>query len=437
LRIYPTRRAIALAATGAPVALLVALAAPHLWTAAAAWVVMTLGMMIADAVLAAPASGLELALRAPRAVGLGAGGTAVASAHFSGRAPREVEIATGGDARLTVTPPRQRLRLEQGRGEATLALTPRRRGPAQLAGLWARWRGPLGLVWLQQQAGAQTTVAVTPDVERVKAQALDLFARDSLSGLKVQRDLGDSGDFHALRDFQTGMDVRSIDWKQSARHGRLVSAEHRSERNHHIMLAIDCGRLMSQPTARGPRIDQALNAALLLAFVGLKMGDRVGLFAFDARPGAQSGLVAGAQAFPLLQRLAAEIDYSTEETNFTLGLTTLAGRLDRRALVVVFTDFADPTSAELMLENVGRLMRTHLVLFIAFRDAELGALVEAEPQSADDVSRAVIAGRLMKQRDSVVARLRRAGAEVVDPGADDLGLALVDSYLAVKRRGRI
>jgi uncharacterized protein (DUF58 family) len=181
-------------------------------------------------------------------------------------------------------------------------------------------------------------------------------------------------------------------------------------------------------------VDRAINAALLLAFVSLKLGDRVRLFAFDARPRIASGATAGAQAFPLLQRLAASIDYTTEETNFTLGLTALSGRLDRRALIVVFTDFADATSAELMVENVARLMRTHLVLFVVFRDEELESLREQAPATPQDVSRAVVAERLLKQREAVTAKLRRLGAQIVDAPADGLPLAVLNGYLDVKRR---
>jgi uncharacterized protein (DUF58 family) len=160
----------------------------------------------------------------------------------------------------------------------------------------------------------------------------------------------------------------------------------------------------------------------------------VRLFAFDARPRISSGSTAGAQAFPLLQRLAASIDYTSEETNFTLGLNTLSGQLDRRALVVVFTDFADPTSAELMIENVARLLRTHLVMFVAFRDEELERIVDAAPQTPEDVSRAVIAASLLKQRELVVNRLQRLGAWIVEAPAGRLGVELVNSYLAAKRR---
>jgi uncharacterized protein (DUF58 family) len=248
---------------------------------------------------------------------------------------------------------------------------------------------------------------------------------------------GEGSEFHALRDFQVGMDLRAIDWKQSARHAKLVAREFRTERNHHVVLTLDTGRLMSAPLAGQPRIDRAVNAALLLAFVSLKLGDRVGLFAFDSKPRAASGATAGATAFPLIQQLASTLDYSTEETNFTLGLTTLAGRLDRRSLVVVFTEFADPTSAQLMIENVARLLRTHLVLFVVFRDEELQSIVDREPRDADDVTRAVVAAQLQAQREVVIETLRRLGAHIIEAPVDRMGSALVNGYLDIKRRDLI
>jgi uncharacterized protein (DUF58 family) len=437
VRLYPTRRAIALMAVGAAPALAVALAAPGLWTAAAAWIVLAVGLMLADALLAAPPRRLELALAAPRVVGVGRPETARLTAAFAKGGPREIELAVGVNDRLSAVPDRQIVRTHEGRAEADVRLDPVRRGEGRIEGIWARWRGPLGLVWLQRQDASHPAVTITPDVASVKEQALRLFARDAPLGAKPLTDAGEGSDFHALKEFQTGMDLGDIDWKQSARHGKLIGREYRTERNHHVLLALDTGRLMSAPAAGLPRIDRAINAALLLAFVSLRMGDRVGVFAFDSRPRLASGLASGPAAFPLLQRLCSQVDYSSEETNYTLGLTALAGRLDRRAMVVVFTDFADATSAELMIENVARLMRTHLVVFVVFRDAELEALVARAPETPEDVSRAVIAERLQKQREGVVARLRRLGAQIVDAPSDGLSSALLNSYLDVKRRDLI
>ncbi|HEY3696839.1 DUF58 domain-containing protein [Phenylobacterium sp.] len=433
--IYPTRRAVAVMAAGAPVALVAALAAPHLWVIGAAWVLATAGLVLADVWLAPSPRGLRLSLTAPGALGMGAPGEAVVEAAFRGPRSPKLQVALGADARLGVEPARQTLRLgAEGDGRARMRLIPRRRGQAVFERLWARWRGPLGLAWVQRTDTLDQRTAITPDVQGVKDEALRMFTRDAPFGMKAQIDTGEGSDFNALKEFQTGMDLRSIDWKQSARHAKLIGREYRTERNHHVVLAIDSGRLMCSPLGGAPRVDRAINAALLLAFVSLKLGDRVRLFAFDAKPRISSGAAAGAQAFPLLQRLAASIDYTAEETNFTLGLNTLSGQLDRRALVVVFTDFADPTSAELMIENVARLLRTHLVMFVAFRDEELERIVDAAPETPEDVSRAVIAASLLKQRELVVSRLQRLGAWIVEAPAGRLGVELVNSYLAAKRR---
>jgi uncharacterized protein (DUF58 family) len=437
MRLYPTRRAIVLMAAGALPALAVAVAAPGMWTAAAAWIVVAAGLMLADVALAAPPRAIRLEVETPGHLGVGRPGAARLAAEFAGRAPRAVELAVGVNERLAAAPERQTQRVVAGRAEGEVTLDPRRRGEGRIEGVWARWRGPLGLMWLQRRTPPAEPVPVTPDVAGVKEQALRLFSRDAALGAKPLTDAGEGSDFHALKEFQTGMDLGDIDWKQSARHAKLIGREYRTERNHHVVLALDTGRLMSAPAAGLPRIDRAINAALLLAFVSLRMGDRAGIFAFDSRPRLASGLASGPAAFPLLQKLCASIDYSTEETNFTLGLTALSGRLDRRAVVVVFTDFADATSAELMVENVARLMRTHLVLFVVFRDEELESLVTREPREAEDVTRAVIAERLLRQREAVSARLKRLGAEIIDAPAEGLSAALVNRYLDVKRRGLV
>jgi uncharacterized protein (DUF58 family) len=419
--VYPSRRAIVLLLAGAPAALLVAAAAPKLWVLAAGWVLLGLALTAADAMLAAPAEALRVAVAAPDLVGVGREATLRVDARFEGAAPRNLEIAVALDDRLSLADARSRRGVRTGGASPASARRAGRRGVARLLGVWTRWRGPLGLVWRQRIDRPDLAVRVTPEIESLLEEGLRLFARDAPLGAKAQREVGEGREFHALKEFQTGMDLRAIDWKQSARHGRLVGREYRTERNHNIVLALDAGRLMSAPISGEARIDRAVSAALMLAFVGLKLGDRVGLFSFDARPRLASGAVS-------------EVDYSTDETNFTLGLTSLAGRLDRRSLVVVFTDFADPTSAALMVEHVGRLARTHLVLLVTFRDEDLERLSAAEPREPDDVSRAVVAGALLRQRQMVMTQLRRLGVQILEAPAAQIGPTLINRYLDVKRR---
>ena len=435
--IYPTRRAIVLMAAGAPVALIIGLLAPGFWTAAGAWVAAVLGLCLADALLGAAPRDAELSLEAPAAVGIAGQARLGLRLAFRGRGPLTAAIALEANDRLAIAPDRITLKLRGGEARDDARLIPLRRGNGEIVRAWIRWPGPFGLMWKQVRAAPARRIAVTPNVRAVKDEAMRLFSRDALFGIKTQLDTGEGSDFHALRELIGAMDTRTIDWKQSARHGKLLGKEFRTERNHPLVFAIDTGRQMCDPLLGVPRVDHAINASLLLAYVGLKLGDRAGVFGFDSGPRLFTGVLSGVPAFDRLRRLTAGLDYSTEETNYTLGLTQLGAALQRRSLVVVFTDFADSTTAELMLENVTRLIRRHLVLFVVMRDEELEAISRREPLTADDVSRAVTARALLKSRDVVIERLRRLGAQIVDAPAARIGPALISAYLDLKRRERL
>jgi uncharacterized protein (DUF58 family) len=303
--------------------------------------------------------------------------------------------------------------------------------------VWIEWKGPFGLAVKRRIIKLDRQVDIIPDIRSVKKEAIRIFARDTSFGQKLHVEKGEGSEFEALRDFLPGMDRRTIDWKQSARHVKLLSKEFRTEQDQTIIFAIDTGRLMCEPLQNAPKIDHAINAALLLGYISLKMGDRVGLFGFDVKPNVSTAAVSGVQSFNLLQRMAARLDYSTEETNFTLGLTQLNAETSRRSLVIIFTDFADPTSAELMIENVSRLMRKHLVLFVAMKDAELEAITLAEPKRSLDVTRSVIAHSLITDKELVLSRLQRLGAEIINAPAGRIGPELINRYLELKRRSRI
>ncbi|MDP9102524.1 MAG: DUF58 domain-containing protein [Pseudomonadota bacterium] len=436
--IYPTIRAIGLAALGAPVALMAGLYLSGLWPMAAVWGLVVVALVVLDALLAAPPKTVTIEVVAPSSLPVaGEADELMVRLRFPVRAPRQVQTAVQANAHIRAVAASAVVPVNGAEGAARFVLTALRRGEGVVEQLWGRWTGPLGLAYRQRRFDELARFPVTADIAGVKAQAARLFARDAAFGVKVQRDIGEGSEYQTLREFQKGMDPRSVDWKQSARHRMLLSKEYRTERNHPVILALDTGRLMSEPLGGVPKIDRALNAALLLGYVSLKVGDRVGLFAFDARPRLISRPAGGIQAFPTLQRMAAKVDYFTEETNFTLGLTTLSGELERRSLVVVFTDFADPIGAEFMLENVARIARRHLVLFVMFKDDELEGLARAEPLTPVDISRAVIADTLLRQRRIVINRLRRIGVEIIEATADQIAPSLIARYIDLKRKDRL
>jgi uncharacterized protein (DUF58 family) len=432
--IYPTRRAALAVAAGAPLALIAGSVAAQLWVIGALWAAGLLFLMALDAMLGAARDRLTLDALPQLSAAVARPGEAVFTARFDGKAPGAVEAALAAGARLGLERERVIAEVRDGVAQITAPFIPKRRGMVQLEALWLRWRGPLGLVWKQKTFALDYNVAVTTDLQWVREEAVRLFARNALFGAKAQIEVGEGSEFHALRDFQPGMDRRAVDWKQSARHALLLAKEFRTERNHNVVMALDCGRAMSEPVDGAPRIDRAINGALLLAHACLRSGDRAGLFAFDAAPRLSTGAVGGPSAFGVLQQMAGRIDYSAEETNYTLGLSVLSAELQRRSLIVVFTDFTDQTAAQLMIESVGRLVRRHLIMFVVLRDEELEDMVAAEPTSSEDVSRAVFAVSLLRERDLVISRLRRLGVHIVEARAERIGPAVINAYLDLKRR---
>jgi len=264
---------------------------------------------------------------------------------------------------------------------------------------------------------------------------VQFFSRDAVDGIKVQRQKGEGTEFESLRDHVQGLDNRFIDWKHSAKHLKLLSKEFRIERNHQIVLAFDTGYLMAEPIDGLPRLDHAIHAGLLLGWVALRSGDHVGSFGFDARIRQYVPPSPGRSAFARLQNASGQLGYRAEETNFTLGLAELNARLKRRALVVLFTEFIDTTTAGLLLESLQRMANRHAVIFVTLRDPLLADIVDAEPANFRPVAEAVVARDLQRERAVVLERLARMGVHCLQIPPRGLAVDLVNRYLTIKQRG--
>ncbi len=435
----PTIRATLLLLTIAPLALLLAAVAEAAWVLAPLLGLAVLALVFADAALAGRAA--DVRLIAPGDAEIGEPLALTVLADFTGkRGIGTPEFALALDPRLAAGG-RTTFPLAYDPVSAswsgTAELVPNRRGAAPVTALWLRWPGPLGLAWRQRAQTLDHLIRVRPNLAPARSPALQMLLRDAQFGLIARRIRGEGSQFEALADYQPGMDRRRIDWKSSARHVRLLAKEMEVERNLPIVFAFDCGAAMCEPVQGLPRIDRAVSAALTTAFVALKAGDRVALFGFAARVLVATPFVVDTRQFHRLHSAAAELDYRPEEANFTLALSTLAARLQRRSLVVLFAEFTDPTGAELMIESVVRLMTRHRVLFVVLRDDELDDLTTREPASVQAIGIAVAADALASQRALVLVRLRRLGVDIVEAPWREIGTRLLDAYLTLKRSGAI
>lgn len=433
--IYPTRAAVMALAAGIPVTVAIAAVDPGQWFVALAWPLAIVALGIIDTAQAAASARVEL--ECPASACVGETRDCSVSLQLRRRSP-------GASAEVAFPPSplvgiagygRVPVELRGGGGAAVVAIEMLRRGLASFDRLSVRWTGPIRLVWRQAAVLLpEARFPILPDLRPLHDRGAEIFKRHAIEGLIAQNLRGEGADFDALVEFQKGMDTRSIAWKQSARHSKLLAKQYRTERNNQVVFAVDSGRQMSEPVAGLPRVDRCVSAVLLTAWIALKFGDRVAIEAFDSRPRVASGFASGAPAFGELQRVAAEIDYSGDETNYTFALSTLGARLTRRSMILLFTEFTDPISSEFLVRAARRLVANHLLLVVLLRDEELESIVEHAPESADDVTRAITAAALLKERKIAIAGLQHLGVHIIEAAHDRVAESVVAGYLDLKRR---
>lgn len=431
----PTGRAVLLFAAMVPLSLAAVLANASLWPFGFALLAVAIFLAGLDGIRALSPRALRVETEAPGL--LYAGGSddlRITLQPLRAAPPTQIETLCDASANLAMPPAQRTALAADGPVRVGVPLTPVRRGTARIYRLWLRWRGPMGLMERQRVEELKLEIPVVPNVRAVRNAAIRFNAWDAPTGIKPQNQQGDGSEFDSLRDYVPGLDHRSIDWKHSARHRELVCKEFRAERNHQIIMAIDTGHLMSEPMDGLPRLDHAINNALVLGYACLRHGDRIGIFGFDSQTRLYAEPVGGMHYFNQFLRTSAKLEYRADETNFTLGLTELMMRLKQRSLIILQTEFVDTTTAELMVENLARLAARHVVLFVALRDSDIDRTIDAPPHTLEDVTRSVIADDFSRERLVVFERLRRLGIQCLEAPSAKMGTELVDRYLAIKNR---
>lgn len=333
------------------------------------------------------------------------------------------------------TPPVWRMRLP---GERAYSVTPHRRGHIDLGRTVVRAEGPWRLGWRQRSLGVPESVPVEADIGAVRVyEALARRGQLAEMGVRTLRLRSEGTEFERVREAVPDDPLRSINWKATARSGRLMATELMPERAQPVVLCLDHGRLMGVGAGELAKLDHAINAALLLAHVALRSGDRAGLMSFSDHVTGTLPPRAGAlqlqrflDSVRALRPEEAESDYSAAFTHFSRWQT-------RRSLAVVFTDLVDADQAAALIRQCARLRRRHLPLVVTVRDpAVVDAARRTPRRGADAYARAVAAG-LVADRDDALQLLRRSGVETIDADARTLSPRLVNRYLSLKRQSRL
>jgi uncharacterized protein (DUF58 family) len=422
-----------------------AISAPWLWIGAGFIVLAVAAACVVDFIAAASPKMLRMSRAGDQSLWLGDSGEVTLLLQNRSNRVLNGQVRDAWVPSAGASPTLHEVRIEPGRAVAvTTQLTPTRRGDRAAVRVMVRSFGPFRLAY--RQTGRRTADRLTPDwrVRVYPAFRSRRLLPEKLSRLRIMdgsvvtRGRGQGTEFDTLREYVLGDDVRSIDWRGSARRSDVVVRTWRPERDRRLVCVLDTGRTSAARIGDEPRLDAAMDAALLLASVAARADDRVDLLAVDT---AIRASVTNVEKRTLLFRLVtamAPLEPALVETDFGLVAGEVLRRERKRALVVLFTALEPGALGEGLLPVLPQLAARHKVIVAAVHDPELARMARVGPEaSAADVYTAAAAQRALAERDRVAAALRHHGVEVVDAPADEFASRLTDHYLALKHAGRL
>ncbi|HXP18269.1 MAG TPA: DUF58 domain-containing protein [Streptosporangiaceae bacterium] len=393
--------------------------------------------IVADLILAGGIRQLRLSRSGDTKIHLGqTGSTGLTIANTGRRTVRGV-VRDAWRPSAGAQPGRAGLRVPAG-GTVTVstALTPRRRGDAVAGKVTVASLGPLGLAGRQRSLDAPWTVRVLPPFLSRKHLPAKLARLRELDGQHKSLIRGQGSEFDSLRNYVLGDDVRSIDWRSSARNADVLVRTWRPERDRRIIVVLDTGRTSAGRVGSIPRLDASMDAALLLAALATRAGDRVDFLAIDRRVRAR---VVGAGRLGVLAAVTsamATLEPDLIESDIGLMASTVLGIARQRSLVVLLTDLSPAAIEQGLLPQVQLLTSRHQLIVAGVADPRL-AQMAASRGDISAIYDAAAAARAQSGRAHVSALLRRHGVEIVDAPPDSLAPALADAYLSLKAAGRL
>ena len=328
-------------------------------------------------------------------------------------------------------PPRQEI-------TQTYSLKSYRRGSFKFGAVFYRVTGPLGLIQRQGKIDLPQQVYVLPDITGEDSRDLQLALAGALqAGRRKSPRRGEGREFESLREHQRDDDFRHIDWKASAKRGKLISRQYETERDQRLMILLDTGRLMSPKIGPYRKLDYAINACVHLAQVALHKGDLVGYAVFNEEMRAFAEPKKGQAQMSHLVRNLTSLQPSRLESDYAAVFHHVLRRCSRRTLIVCFTDLGDAHSANSLLQAALPLRPRHLPVIVTVSNSEILAVTRKEPVNEFEVYRHVAAMEIWNDYQRTLRGLTSRGVAAVSVPAQELSTATINEYLRIKETARL
>lgn len=407
------------------------------WTGVGVWAAGLLALVVLDVVLAASPRTVAVTRDVPGRVRLGE--LATSELTLTNLGPRRLRAlvrdawqpSAGAEhnRHAVDVPPAERRRVRTG-------LRPTRRGDRLADAVTVRSWGPLRLAARQASLPVPGRLRVLPPFRSRRHLPSRLARLRELDGRASVQVRGHGTEFDSLRDYVIGDDVRSIDWRATARRQQVVVRTWRPERDRRVLVVLDTSRTSAARIGDEPRLDAAMDAALLLSALASRAGDRVDLVAVDRRVRAHVEGVRGSRLLGALVEAMAPLEPALLEADWPLVVGEVQRRMTQHGLVVLLTPLEAAAVEEGLLPVVHHLTGRHTVLLGSVTDPVLHEMASRRGD-VDAVFDAAAAERTALDRVAVTGALERAGVEVVEGSPAELPPRLADAYLALKAAGRL
>jgi uncharacterized protein (DUF58 family) len=433
--LIPQRKLLVAVGIGAAMIALATLA-PAVWVLVIVYHGYLVVVTARDAARLPGRAGFKVIRDIPRPFSLGAVQEVVIVVHHPRAAGLRATVADHAPRLLHASP---RVVGESFDGDGVMTISydvqPPHRGAFRFGPVDIRCWRPSGWWVRQARVPLEETASVYPDIIAIKR--FELLLRRGLRMMEGQRRArppGASTAFAGLREYLPGDDIRRIGWKATARRDHPITVEMEAERGQQVIIALDCGRLMTAPAGVLTKLDNAVNAALLLAWVAQSQGDRVGMIAFSDRVTRYLAPRRGMRQVHIINELLYDVRAEYTEPDFATAFTYVALRVSRRSLVIVLTDVLDREASQDLVAHVLRLGRRHRVLVVAMSDPALLAARDAPLDRSTRAYEWAAAEELLDARRQSFDAMQRGGVLSLDVPAGRLSPALVERYLEMKER---
>lgn len=257
------------------------------------------------------------------------------------------------------------------------------------------------------------------------------------AGIKRIRRIGQHSEFDQIREYVKGDDYRAINWKTTAKKGKIMTNQYQDERSQQIYCILDMGRVMKMPFERMSLLDYAINSSLVLSNTALQKHDKAGLITFNTEINTFHEAERKSNTIAKFLESLYKLDTRFLESNFEILYITIKRKITHRSLLILFTNFESMVSLTTQLPNLKRLARNHLLLVVIFENTEITEFRKKEVHTLQDIYTQTIADKFIHDKVLMIKELNNHGIHSVLVKPQDLSAKLVNKYLELKARNLI